>query len=378
MAGMIITGLLLGLVLGFVFQRGRFCVTGAFRDLFTIRSTRWLTAFMVIVAVQSVGVFALDALGVITLEAETFPWLGTIIGGLIFGFSIVLAGGCATGTYYRAGEGLVGSWFALIFYIVGATAFRKGPLAGTTEAVRSVETQTGSFQQLTGLSPWVFVALLVAGVGLAVRHHLRREAAMTRFRLPAAKTGLAHVLTEKAWHPFVTAAIIGVLAILAWPLSWATGRESGLGITGPSANIGAFLGTGELELVDWGVLMVTGLLIGSFIAAKASGEFRVRVPDAQTTVRSIIGGLGMGWGAAWAGGCTIGNAMVNTATFSFQGWTALVFMVLGTGLAAKLFILNHRGKGTTPVPASGSGLASAEGAVTDAGATRPVKLTPIG
>ena len=73
MAGMIITGLLLGLVLGFVFQRGRFCVTGAFRDLFTIRSTRWLTAFMVIVAVQSVGVFALDALGVITLEAETFP-----------------------------------------------------------------------------------------------------------------------------------------------------------------------------------------------------------------------------------------------------------------------------------------------------------------
>ncbi|MFP3440673.1 YeeE/YedE thiosulfate transporter family protein, partial [Pantoea sp. SIMBA_133] len=130
MAGMIITGLLLGLVLGFVFQRGRFCVTGAFRDLFTVRSTRWLTAFMVIVAVQSVGVFALDALGVITLEAETFPWLGTIIGGLIFGFSIVLAGGCATGTYYRAGEGLVGSWFALIFYIVGATAFRKGPLAG--------------------------------------------------------------------------------------------------------------------------------------------------------------------------------------------------------------------------------------------------------
>ena len=86
----------------------------------------------------------------------------------------------------------------------------------------------------------------------------------------------------------------------------------------------------------------------------------------------------MGWGAAWAGGCTIGNAMVNTATFSFQGWTALVFMVLGTGLAAKLFILNHRGKGTTPVPASGSGLTSAEGAAADAGAARPVKLTPIG
>ena len=53
-------------------------------------------------------------------------------------------------------------------------------------------------------------------------------------------------------------------------------------------------------------------------------------------------------------------------------------VVLGTGLAAKLFILNHRGKGTTPAPTSGSGLTSAEGAAADAGAARPVKLTPIG
>ena len=374
---MIITGLLLGAVLGFVFQRGRFCVTGAFRDLFTIRSSRWFTAFMVVVAVQSIGVFALDALGVISLESPTFPWLGAILGGLIFGFSIVLAGGCATGTYYRAGEGLVGSWFALIFYIVGAAAFRKGPLAPTTDAVRSVETQTGTLPALTGLSPWIFVALLCLGVGLAVRHHLRRERQLTTFRLPASKTGLAHVLAEKAWHPFVTAVILGVLAILAWPLSWATGRESGLGITGPSANIGAFLGTGDWELVDWGVMLVLGLLLGSFVAATASGEFKIRVPDAQTTVRSIIGGVGMGWGAAWAGGCTIGNAMVDTAAFTFQGWTALVFMVLGTGLAAKIFILGHRGTGATPAPASGADRTSGEGTAADAGASRPVKLTPI-
>lgn len=37
----------------------------------------------------------LDAFGVISLEASTFPWLGPIIGGFIFGFAIVLAGGCA-------------------------------------------------------------------------------------------------------------------------------------------------------------------------------------------------------------------------------------------------------------------------------------------
>lgn len=90
------------------------------------------------------------------------------------------------------------------------------------------------------------------------------------------------------------------------------------------------------------------LLIGSFIPAKASDAFKIRVPDAQTAVRSIIGGTLMGWGTAWAGGCTIGNAMVNTATFSFQGWTALLFMVLGTGAAAKIFIMRHQGTGSRP------------------------------
>lgn len=140
-------------MLGFVFQRGRFCVTGAFRDLFTTKSTRWFTAFMVIVAVQSIGVFALDAVGVIELGGGTFPWLGTVIGGFIFGFAIILAGGCATGTYYRAGEGLVGSWLALIFYILGAAAFRFGPLAGTTDSIRSIEISNGNLYETIGVTP---------------------------------------------------------------------------------------------------------------------------------------------------------------------------------------------------------------------------------
>ena len=51
---MLLTGFALGVVLGFVFQRGRFCVTGAFRDVWLSKSTRWLTAFLVAIAVQAV------------------------------------------------------------------------------------------------------------------------------------------------------------------------------------------------------------------------------------------------------------------------------------------------------------------------------------
>ena len=334
---MLISGLLIGAALGFVLQRGRFCVTGAFRDVWIAKNTWWLSALFVAIAVQSAGVWLLDALGVITLASTGFAWLATILGGLIFGFGIVLAGGCATGTYYRAGEGLVGSWFALLFYALFAAISKYGPLAGTTQALRGITTEHGTIHETLHVSPWILVALLVTGAALWARHHLTKPR-MKVATLPPERTGLNHLLFEKAWNPFATAVVVGLIAIAAWPASWATGREFGLGVTGPSANIANYLTTGDLEMVDWGVLLVVGILVGSFIAAKGSGEFKIRVPDAQTIVRSIAGGALMGIGAAWAGGCTIGNGLVETSMFSWQGWIGLGAMILGTGAAAKIFI----------------------------------------
>ena len=39
-----------------------------------------------------------------------------------------MAGGCATGTWYRAGEGLIGSWIALVLYAVTAAITKTGIL----------------------------------------------------------------------------------------------------------------------------------------------------------------------------------------------------------------------------------------------------------
>ena len=89
-------GLIVGLLLGFVLQRGRFCVVGAYRDLLLARDGHMFLATMIVIAIQAVGVYALAANGVITIQAGAFPWLGTIVGGFIFGIGMVLAGGCAT------------------------------------------------------------------------------------------------------------------------------------------------------------------------------------------------------------------------------------------------------------------------------------------
>ncbi len=348
---MIITGFALGIILGFVFQRGRFCVTGAFRDVWLSKSTRWLTAFLLAIAVQAVLVQALTSAGLISPSAPTLALAAVAGGSFLFGIGIVLAGGCATGTYYRSGEGLIGSWIALGLYAFVSAAMKYGVGADFTARVRDQTIDATTIQDTLGISAWVPVLAFAALVGyLLVRQNRRSSAPLAT--LPAKRTGIAHLLFEKKWTPNTTAIIVGAVAALAYPLSQATGRNAGLGITTPSANIVEFLTTGQADLIDWGVAFVLGLIPGSYIAAKASGEFRLRAPDASTAVRAVFGGTIMGVGASLAGGCTIGNSLVQTALFSWQGWIAFGFTFLGVGVAAHFFI--RTGFGTR----TGSGASS--------------------
>lgn len=353
---MVLTGLLLGIAFGFVLQRGRFCVTGAFRDVWTSRRTRWLVAFLIVIAVQAVGVFALQFAGVLTLPTRDVAVGAVVIGSLIFGMGIVLAGGCATGTYYRSGEGLVGSWMALGMYALLAAVMKGGALAPINAEIRGVTVDAQTLHGSLGVSPWWLVTALLLAVGYAARRELTRPRRTPVATLPARHVGVRHVLFEKAWHPFVTAVVIAVIAVLAYPLSFAADRQSGLGITTPSADLVTFLVTGDTALFwDWGVMLVLGILAGSYLAARGAGEFKLRVPDPRTAVSSLVGGSMMGVGAAVAGGCTIGNSMVQTAQFTYQGWLALVFTFLGVGVATRLFVTPHRRPGALTAGPSGAG-----------------------
>ncbi|RRJ64397.1 YeeE/YedE family protein [Paenibacillus oralis] len=343
MLQMVITGLICGGLLGFVMQRGRFCLTGGFRDMYLTKNNRMFYALLIAIAVQAIGIFALAQFGVIEFSAGTFNWLAVIIGYYVFGIGIVLAGGCATGTWYRAGEGLIGSWIALFGYMVMSAVMKTGPLSGFTKSISAVSAPTNSIPQTFGLSAWFIVTLVVIITAFLVVRELRKP----KVALPALKakrSGLAHLLFEKRWHPFFTAILVGLIAILAWPLSEATGRKAGLGITTPSANIVQYLVTGDQTILNWGVFLVLGILLGSFAAAKASREFKFRAPDAKTSVISFAGGILMGFGASLAGGCSIGNGLVQTAMMTWQGWVALAVMILGTWTASYFVYVRPRSR----------------------------------
>ena len=331
---MILTGALVGLALGIVMQRGRFCVTGMLRDIFLLKSWRTTVGLFIVIAVHAMGLAALTSAGIITPEYSTFAPLAVVLGGVLFGVGIVLAGGCASGTWYRSGEGLIGSWFALIMYALSAGMMNNGVLAPVNDTLKSWDTGWTTLPQMLGVSPWLFAIPFAALTAYLAVHFLRRERSSTA---PVRLQGVPWY--KRPLHVYTAGALIGLLGVIAWPLSAASGRNSGLGITTPSSNIATGLVTGDLGRFDWGVMLVLGILVGSFIAARATGEFRLRVPDSLTTLRAVGGGLAMGVGAALAGGCTVGNGMVETSLFSMQGWVALLSIAAGVGLATKRWLV---------------------------------------
>ena len=119
---------LFGLAFGIVLQRSRFCFASGFRDMFLFGDGRVLKGIIIGMAVATVGFTLImgkllaDPLITQALPARAgvYP-LGfqTLLGGMLFGVGMVVAGGCASGTLYRIGEGYIASVVTLGGMIIG-------------------------------------------------------------------------------------------------------------------------------------------------------------------------------------------------------------------------------------------------------------------
>ncbi|MCL0065361.1 YeeE/YedE family protein [Dehalococcoidia bacterium] len=117
---------LIGLSFGFILQKSRFCFTAALRDPFLTGGTSLTKAVLVAFAITSVAFVALQYGAYV--RGLPIPGAGfiapislaTVIGAFIFGIGMVIAGGCASGTLMRVGEGFSMLMLALVFFIVGS------------------------------------------------------------------------------------------------------------------------------------------------------------------------------------------------------------------------------------------------------------------
>jgi uncharacterized membrane protein YedE/YeeE len=361
---------LLAMAAGFTLQRSRFCFASAFRDLFLFGSTRIMRGILVGLAIATIG-FAIHmyskvpfpGFGVLPGEANILPvGLSTIIGGLLFGFGMVLSGGCVSGSLFRMAEGYVASWVS-----VGGIVIGLGLLSHTWNwwwqaSISSESTVWIPSKFGLGYGGGVILtlsALLVAFLlllwwesrfGLSVSDIPRKKEPDDT--LGQKLSILWRSVFVRGWPAVVGGGVLGVIGVLMYMvhMPWGVTGElarfsntimSSFNFAPPEA-----LGLSDLEgctglsdsagLFTHSFAVTVGLLPGALVGALFASEFKLRFPrNAKRYVQALGGGIIMGYGAGLAIGCTVGAFFSSIPSLSISGWLFALALLGGSFLGVQ-------------------------------------------
>ncbi|ROZ61433.1 YeeE/YedE family protein, partial [Ramlibacter sp. WS9] len=334
-------GLVIGLLLGLVGQSTRFCVRGAIADWVQLDMRERFAGWMLAVGVGAIGLQALATTGLVDASrtlawSPRLAWASCLVGGLIFGYGMILADGCPQRSLVKAGSGSLRSALVVVVAALAAVMTLRGVLAPVRanlldawsvqlQGPQSVSHVLASATSISAVTlGWVLAALVFAiTAGYAWRKH---RGALRETWIGGVGVGLiliaAVYLTGRygfvAEHPETLEA--------AW-LGTQSNRPEGLNFTAPLASALDLLTlwTDKATVPTFGVMLVLGVLIGAYVSAKLRREFKLQAFDSpREFAEHVIGAVMMGFGGVTALGCSIGNGVTGMAWLSSGSILAVV------------------------------------------------------
>jgi len=331
-----ITGLAVGFLFGFAMQRAAFCGSAIFSSVVLLKDARGLIGVLVAIGVSMVGFGALAAAGWIRPNPKPFFLAPALVGGALFGSGMVLAGGCVSGSLFKAAEGRLNSMLAVVGIAVGANMGVVGLLAPFRKWLREATAGLAlvpSLDQALGV-PYAAVAIPVGSLAVLVGWWLwRRANPRPKGSAPSSKPLLA-----RGWSFALSGAVIGVVGWLAYPASATAGRNYPLGSAESVMMALSGVAGGWLPIIGWMLWLGLGVVVGSSFSAWQRGELRLRSADPATLIVAFVGGVMTGLGAVIGMGCFIGHILSGGALLSFQSLLFGVVVLLVNWLTTILYL----------------------------------------
>jgi hypothetical protein len=119
----ILTGLLMGIVFGFALEKSRVFEPGIIVGQMQLRNFIMLKVFLTAVATGALVLAVLNGFGWVKLQPKAALYAADIVGGLVLGVGIALAGACPGTTLAQVGVGYRDALFTLAGGLAGAVAF---------------------------------------------------------------------------------------------------------------------------------------------------------------------------------------------------------------------------------------------------------------
>lgn len=323
-----IVGLIAGLMLGAAARLVDFCTLSALETAMLGRDYRRIHIWGIALGTAILGTHLAEAMGLIRIADSVhhlIVWnpLGSIIGGLVFGYGMALAGNCGFGALIRAGGGDIRS--VVIVAVLGISAYFTfaGPLGPLRSRLFPQEIQDGpsgmahDLSAISGLPAPLFAVLIGLGlIAAGLRHPAIRQSRATI--LGAAVVGLSVVVA------FIGTALVADQSLGAVPME-------GPSFTAPLGRTILYLMTSTGTMPSFSVGLVGGTFAGAFLASQWRRNFHWEAcDDPHELGRQLGGAVLMGIGGVVALGCTIGLGLSASATLAWAGPTTLAAISVGT------------------------------------------------
>ena len=366
----------IAVVIGAVANKTNFCTMGAVSDWTNMGDKGRFRAWLFAMTVALVGLLAMEVSGIVALPADTFPpyrtanfaWLRYVLGGLLFGIGMTLGSGCGNKTFVRIGGGNLKSLVLLVFFAAPAaywmlwgeiggqgfyTLFFEGWIQPTTINLQNFGVQS---QELGAIVGGLLGVKDVANLHLAVGGVIAVLMLIYIFKSSDYRGSFDNILGG---------AVIGLAVVAGW---WITGGPLGkewldwaqlepdipsrvavqsYTFISPMGDTARYvLNPQNLLLVNFGVLALAGVIIGSFLYTVLTRKFRIEwFVNFKDFLAHAIGGVLMGVGGVLSMGCTIGQGVTGISTLALGSILTFAFIVFGSALTMKVqyYMLDEKG-----------------------------------
>jgi len=332
-------GFLIGVIFGYIVYKTNFCTMGSISDILSFGDYGRFRAWLLAGAVAILGVAWIRSLDIVDMSTTmylnpSFGWGANTVGGLLFGFGMVFAGGCISRNLVRAGGGDMRSVVVLI--IAGILGYMT--IGGMIGPVR-----VALFGPFTldlaemGLETQSMGDILAYFTGMSI------ETATTVMVVVLAGALLIYTFMDKGFRAsplnIIAGVGLGLCVVAGWFLT-ALAVDDFADVPVQLISLTYVRPVGDsldyamrftaLGAPGFGIVTTIGALLGGFVGAVTSGRFSLTTfADPGDSVRNMFGAALMGIGGVLALGCTVGQAMTGFSTLAVGSLLTFVFIVVG-------------------------------------------------
>src|SRR5437660_9081382 len=333
----VIAGLAIGLAYGVVGLLSGFCLLSGLRGWWADGDSRLIRTYALALGVAIAVVQLLAARGLVDLGKSIYlqPSFSAplmFVGGLLFGYGMVLANGCGSRALVLLGRGNLRSFVVVIVLGIAAQMTLKGLIAPARIALL----QASQSAPHTISLPALFSAL---GLGETFARTIAASVIAGGLIIFA----FAHARFQRSWGQVAAGIGVGLLVTAGWFATGYLGADdfnpaavTSLTFIAPIADAVqyAMLSTGLT--LNFGIAMVGGVFAGSLVTALATRRFHWEgFTSPRHMLRSIGGAALMGAGGAMAYGCSIGQGLTGVSTLALASFVAVGGILLGSALGLR-------------------------------------------